>query len=42
MGHVEVGLNPIVHAAIAVTEIDLELVKDPQVAGLLGTKPGDL
>jgi hypothetical protein len=41
MGHVEVGLNPIVHASITVTEIDLELVEDPEVVGLFGSKPGD-
>ena len=42
MGQVEVGLNPVVHAAIAVTEIDLELVEDVEVAGLLGPKSRDL
>ena len=36
------GLNPIVHAPVAVTEIDLELVKDPKVVGLFGPKPRDL
>ena len=42
MGHVEVGLNPIVHAAVAVTKVDLKLVEDPKIARLFASKPGDL
>jgi hypothetical protein len=42
MGYIEVSLNPIVHAPVAVTQIDLELVEDPEVGGLFGSKPGDL
>jgi hypothetical protein len=34
MGHVEVGLNPIVHAPVAVAEIDLKLVEDAKAFGL--------
>ena len=35
-------LNPIVHAAITVAEIDLELVEGSEVASLFGPKPRDL